>query len=76
MSRIDRMMVSLRWLQMWPNTAQFFLQRSFSDHCPIILCHKKIEWEPKPFRIFNAWINELGFLDFVKKVYGNLEVQG
>ncbi|KAH1242536.1 hypothetical protein GmHk_07G019845 [Glycine max] len=37
MSRLDRFLVSLNWIQKWPASTMFTLDRNFSDHCPIML---------------------------------------
>lgn len=50
MSRIDRFLISEGWLSIWPNTVQKGLSRSISDHCPIIVNDKTLNWGPKPFR--------------------------
>lgn len=76
MSRLDRTLISLGWLRLWPNATQFVLDWSISDHCPIILRHEKVEWGPKPFRFFNYYIIEPGFHDFMKRVYDSFQVQG
>jgi len=36
-SRIDKVLVSKEWLDVWPNFQQFVLSRSISDHCAVIL---------------------------------------
>ena len=36
-SRIDMVVVSKEWLESWPHCQQFVLNRSISNHCPIIL---------------------------------------
>ncbi|XP_057780066.1 uncharacterized protein LOC130998670 [Salvia miltiorrhiza] len=54
-SKLDRFMVNEEWLSVWAHTKARGLQRSISDHCPILLETKKVDWGPKPFRFFNAW---------------------
>ena len=76
MSRLDRTLISLGWLRLWPNATQFVLDGSISDHCPIILRHEKVEWGPKPFRFFNYYIIEPAFHGFMKRVYDSFQVQG
>lgn len=61
MSRLDRAMVSLEWLQMWPNATQYIFDRSISDQ------------GLRPFKVFNYWIEKV---EFVKKAYGSCDIQG
>ncbi|XP_068461581.1 uncharacterized protein [Phaseolus vulgaris] len=35
-SRLDRFLVSLEWLQRWPTSKQYVLEREVSDHCAIV----------------------------------------
>lgn len=67
MNRLDKALVSLEWLQEWPNSTQYVLDRSISNCCLIIVKHYNIDWGPRPFKICNYWIEEPWFVDFVKK---------
>ena len=53
-SRLDRFLVSHEWLVRWPSSIQATLARNFSDHCPIVLRSKVIDWGPKPFRVMDC----------------------
>ncbi|GKV11786.1 hypothetical protein SLEP1_g23006 [Rubroshorea leprosula] len=55
-SRIDRFLVSKECLQKWNDFKQWGLGRSVSDHCPLLLKNEKIDWGPKPFKFFDAWL--------------------
>jgi len=48
-SKLDRFLVSPEWIAKWPDTTQSTLDRNFSDHCPILLRSRFIDWGPKPF---------------------------
>ncbi|KAE8675331.1 putative phospholipid-transporting ATPase 5 [Hibiscus syriacus] len=50
------------------------LPRSLSDHNPIALEEKFVDWGPKPFRFFNYLLEEEGFEDLVKSSLDNLQV--
>ncbi|KAL8557528.1 hypothetical protein ACS0TY_004824 [Phlomoides rotata] len=52
-SRLDRILISSSWLNLWPYSFQRGLKRSISDHCPIILEDIGKDWGPKPFRGIN-----------------------
>ena len=58
MSRLDRFLLSDEWLSQWPDTTQFVLDRDFSDHCPILLRSRIIDWGPKPFKIMDWWLKD------------------
>ena len=53
-SKLDRAFVSSEWLSKWPGSVQTPLARNFSDHCPILLRSKTIDWGPKPFRLLDC----------------------
>jgi len=53
MSRLDRFLLSDDWLVHWPHSTQFMLDRDYSDHCPILLKSKNIDWGPKPFKVMD-----------------------
>lgn len=54
-SRIDRFLLHSEWLDRF-NLKQWGLARTLSDHCPILLMEDERDWGPKPFRFFNAWL--------------------
>lgn len=56
--------------------SQWALPRTLSDHCPIILKEKILNWGPKPFRVFNGWNEIPGYVEFVKEQWGGLQVRG
>ncbi|GKU98648.1 hypothetical protein SLEP1_g11622 [Rubroshorea leprosula] len=76
MSRIDRFLLSEGWLTKWSEARQWGLSRTVSDHCPILLKHKHIDWGPKPFKFFNAWFQQEGCMELVKEVWGSANIQG
>ena len=40
---------------------QLTLPRNFSDHCPILLRAKSVDWGPKSFRILDCWLTDKSF---------------
>lgn len=60
-SRLDRFLVSPEWLAKWPGSVQSALVRNFSDHCPVLLRSKNVDWGPKPFRILDCWLSDKSF---------------
>ncbi|XP_068466546.1 uncharacterized protein [Phaseolus vulgaris] len=49
-SRLDRFLTTFEWLQHWPGSKQFVLDRQISDHCALLLKSNMTDWGPKPFR--------------------------
>lgn len=76
MSRLDRCLVTLAWLDSWPHCVQHVLDREFSDHCPIVLKHMDQEWGPKPFRVLNCWLKDPRFHKFVEDGWNGLVING
>jgi len=74
-SRLDRFLVSDQWVSLWPDTSQHVLQRDYSDHCPIILKTKMVDWGPKPFRVVDWWLNHKGYHSMIKEAW-NIDLQG
>lgn len=75
-SRLDRIMVNNEWISMWPNSVQKGLPRSISDHCPLILETKLVDWGPKPFRFVNVWLANPDFKELVSKTWEDNQIPG
>jgi len=59
-------LVSDGWLELWPDSSQHNLERNYSDHCPIILKSKISNWGPKPFKVFDGWLQIKEYNQVVK----------
>lgn len=75
-SKLDRFLVSHDWLNRWPGCTQFILDRNFSDHCPILLKSKTVDWGPKPFRVLDCWLKDKSFDKVVSDCWMNLQPRG
>ena len=75
-SIIDRVLVSKEWLDLWPNSQQFVLSRSISDHCAVILKEVSVDWGSKPFRCLDVWQRDSGFKEFVRSSWVSYKVVG
>lgn len=64
-SRLDRILVSEEWLNVWGESTQYILKRDVSDHYPILLKDNNIDWGPKPSRDLDCWWD---VTDFEKEV--------
>ncbi|GKV27391.1 hypothetical protein SLEP1_g36564 [Rubroshorea leprosula] len=76
MSRIDRFLMSEEWILNWSDVKQWGLSRSVSDHCPILLKNESIDWGPKPFKFFNAWLDQPGCKEIITEVWNSTKVMG
>nr|KYP35677.1 Transposon TX1 uncharacterized [Cajanus cajan] len=75
-SRIDRVLVSKEWSMRWPCASQLVLNQGISDHCPILMRNDGADWGPKPFRIFNSWLQREEIKKMVTKEWSDLVVLG
>ncbi|GKV49692.1 hypothetical protein SLEP1_g56430 [Rubroshorea leprosula] len=76
MSRLDRFLLSKEWLNNWGDLKQKGLNRTVSDHCPLLLKNEVQDWGSKPFRRFDAWLDRPGFKEKVTEVWNKIEVTG
>lgn len=54
-SRLDRALINVEWNLTGPWVTKG-LERRNSDHRPILLSCESSNWGPRPFRIFNCWL--------------------
>ncbi|XP_071719303.1 uncharacterized protein [Rutidosis leptorrhynchoides] len=66
-SKLDRFLVNDSFIGLWKDLSVHPLDRRVSDHCPLILRDKYIDYGPKPFKIFNEWFNYDGIDETVNK---------
>jgi exonuclease III len=71
MSRLDRVLLSFGWSDVWPNPNVRVLPRDVSDHCPLVLRYGEWDWGPKPFRFNNSWLQNKTFKDLVLREWGS-----
>ncbi|XP_071740127.1 uncharacterized protein [Rutidosis leptorrhynchoides] len=57
-SKLDRFLVNQIFIDMWKDLMALALDRQYSDHCLIILKDEDRNFGPKPFRIFNVWLED------------------
>ncbi|KAH1215306.1 hypothetical protein GmHk_13G036474 [Glycine max] len=70
-SRLDRCLVSPEWLNRWPASVQMTLARNFSDHCPILLRSKIVDWGPQPFIVLDCWLSDVSFKKVVHQCWNS-----
>ncbi|GKV27606.1 hypothetical protein SLEP1_g36762 [Rubroshorea leprosula] len=76
MSRIDRFLVSEDWLLRWYDVKQWGLNRTVSDHCPVLLKNERVDWGPKPFKFFDAWLQVPGCKELIRNTWNSTAVEG
>lgn len=75
-NRIDKVLVSRSWLNIWPTYAQYVLERNILDHCPLVMKSSNVNWGPKPFRALDCWFLDNKFEAFVMNEWSFMRVQG
>lgn len=66
-SRLDRLILNLEWLTNFPSLKTSLLNRTFSDHSPLLASISEKNWGPRPFRFLNCWTSHPTFLKLVEK---------
>lgn len=76
-SRLDNFWLLDGLFTTWKISGQWVEDRDILGHCPIWLLLFSKDWGPKPFRVFNGWLEHPDFLDFVAQLLsGELKVVG
>ncbi|XP_071709068.1 uncharacterized protein [Rutidosis leptorrhynchoides] len=57
-SKIDHFLVNQNFANLWCDLTALALDRKYSDHCPIVLKDNDRNFGPKPFKIFDAWLDD------------------
>ncbi|KAK8675611.1 hypothetical protein V6N13_033676 [Hibiscus sabdariffa] len=65
-SRLDRFLVSLMWVEQFHVLEQFILKRGVSDHAPVRLSSGEVDWGPRPFRFLNCWLEKKGHVKLME----------
>ncbi|KAJ0917796.1 putative RNA-directed DNA polymerase [Helianthus annuus] len=68
LSKLDRFLVCLGFMERWPTASVTALNRDMSDHRPILLSTTPSDYGHIPFRCFNSWMEMPGFSDRVRQV--------
>ncbi|XP_021980831.1 uncharacterized protein LOC110876981 [Helianthus annuus] len=76
LSKLDRFLVNSDVLNLWPDARVQALPKLWSDHSPIVLISKSVNFGARPFRIFNSWLGKDGFVEVVEKACHDFSSQG
>ncbi|XVE59554.1 hypothetical protein DITRI_Ditri05aG0055300 [Diplodiscus trichospermus] len=63
---------NIELLAYFPSLVQKLLPRSLSDHFPISLTVEEINWGPRPFKIFNHWLDSNNFKEAVSVAWDSI----
>ena len=66
MSRIDRTLASVDWVDHFGNVSQRVLPRVVSDHCPLLVVEGSVKKGRSAFKFKNMWLKEKGFVERVR----------
>lgn len=75
-SKLDRALINEEWIEKWPGVMLKGIDRSTSDHCPILMHNNSKDWGPRPFRFLNVWTTHPNFLPFVEDKWRSYKVEG
>ncbi|XP_071699062.1 uncharacterized protein [Rutidosis leptorrhynchoides] len=73
-SKLDRYLASNGFLSAFPHLDGTILTNLWSDHCPILLRNKMLDYGPTPFRLFKSWFDLEGFEDTVVNTWTDANV--
>lgn len=76
MSRLGRFLISEEWANQWEELSQWGMQRTVSDHSPIVLKPVSINWGLKPLRLLNCWLDNTDFERSVSEKWRGFDVSG
>ncbi|XP_057733783.1 uncharacterized protein LOC130948945 [Arachis stenosperma] len=71
-SKIDRVLVTIEWVEEFPDIRLNGGPRGLSDHCPLIMETTRASGGPRLFRSLDSWFTHEGFLRTVKNEWRNL----
>ncbi|KAJ9549144.1 hypothetical protein OSB04_021687 [Centaurea solstitialis] len=66
LSKLDRILVSNNFYNLYANPVVEILPRHYSDHCPLLLKSLFLNFGAIPFRFFNSWLSDASLDQVVK----------
>lgn len=69
MSRLDHFFVDAFWMVRYHDLLQLGLGRSVSDRIPILLFNSSVDWGLRPFKCFNAWLDQEECKKIIEEVW-------
>ncbi|XP_071712213.1 uncharacterized protein [Rutidosis leptorrhynchoides] len=71
-SKLDRFLVCEKFSNIWSNLSAIALERKHSDHCPIMIKDEEKNFGPKPFKVFDAWLDEAEVDQIIKDAWDKI----
>ncbi|GKA60292.1 reverse transcriptase domain, reverse transcriptase zinc-binding domain protein, partial [Tanacetum coccineum] len=68
-SKLDRFLLNDDFNSLWGNLSVVALDQKLSNHCPIVLKDAELDFGPKPFRVFNMWMEESDFIQVIEEAW-------
>ncbi|GKC96023.1 RNA-directed DNA polymerase, eukaryota [Tanacetum coccineum] len=68
-NKLDRFLLNDRFNNLWDNLSVVALDRKLFDHCPIVLKDVELDFGPKPFHVFNVWLDDTDFNQVVEEAW-------
>ncbi|XP_071695051.1 uncharacterized protein [Rutidosis leptorrhynchoides] len=75
-SKLDRFLASENVYLSWENLYSVALDRTKSDHCPIVLKDEDKNLMPKPFKVFDIWFEEKDVEKIIKDGWSSAIYEG
>ncbi|KAJ0732921.1 putative RNA-directed DNA polymerase [Helianthus annuus] len=76
LSKLDRFLVCLGFMERWPTASVLALNREVSDHRPILLSTVPADFGHIPFRCFNSWMEIPGFVEQINRLCHSFTFNG
>ncbi|KAK1428400.1 hypothetical protein QVD17_17233 [Tagetes erecta] len=71
-----QMGVSESFFNLWPLASVSSLPRKWSDHNPIILITRELDYGPSPFKIYDSWLLDSSLINVVTNSWASSHVNG
>ncbi|EOY13284.1 Uncharacterized protein TCM_031809 [Theobroma cacao] len=68
-NRLDRFLLLIKIMEAYHIIQQLCLPRSISDHNPVALTMEEKNWGPKPFHLFNHWLDKDTFQPMFERAW-------
>lgn len=74
MSIVDIFLLSKHIIDRWKVVGQFIRSMDISDHCPIWLKANNSNWDPKPFKFNNCWLEHPKCIKFMEREWNSFRI--
>ncbi|KAK1428158.1 hypothetical protein QVD17_16986 [Tagetes erecta] len=75
-SKLDRFLVCDRFFNLWPLASVSCLPRKWSDHNPLVLITRLLDYGPCPFKTYDSWLTDSSLIDVVKSSWESSQIYG